>query len=439
VDGLERSRASSVLGSRQRDQEGRGDTFAVLDVETTGLRPQGHDRIVEIAVVRMDESHRSIDEWVTLVNPQRDLGPTSIHGITGRDVANAPTFVEIAGDALQRLADAVVVGHNVAFDLGFLRAEVARLGYELPPVEGLCTLGLSCSVGFYSAGSLDSCCQEAGVAHEAKHSALGDARATAALLRLYLEHAHRTGQVIAIPPPIPAALLPKLPPSGRVHTRASEPPAPSRSLAAVLCRVPATAAAIDADQGAVLAYTDLLGRVIEDRRITPDEIEALAQLALSWNLTRQTITEIHRSYLTSLVAIALADDVLTDAERVDLQSVASLLDLQDVLAELLQAAGPTLRAALTTLERRTEFAGKSVCFTGESVCSVGGKRLDRAAQEFLAASARLVIAAQVTKKLDLLVLADPDSLSSKARKAAAYGVRRVAERAFWPAIGVCID
>lgn len=413
--------------------------FAVLDVETTGLRPQGHDRIVEIAVVRMDESYRSIDEWVTLVNPQRDLGPTSIHGITGRDVANAPSFVEIAGDILERLADAVVVGHNVAFDLAFLRAEIARLGYELPSVKGLCTLRISCSLGFYSAGSLDSCCQEVGVAHEGKHSALGDARATAGLLRVYVEHARRTGQVIAIPPPISAALLPKLAPSGHVHTRASEPPAPNHSLATLVCRLPATAAAIDADQGAVLAYADLLGRVIEDRRITADEIEALAQLALSWNLTRQTIAEIHRSYLTSLVAIALADDVLTDAERVDLESVASLLELQDVLAELTRAARPALRAALTTLERRTEFAGKSVCFTGESVCSVRGNRLDRAAQELLAANAGLVIALQVTKKLNLLVLADPDSLSGKARKAAKYGVRRVAERAFWPAIGVCID
>jgi DNA polymerase-3 subunit epsilon len=189
----------------------------------------------------------------------------------------------------------------------------------------------------------------------------------------------------------------------------------------------------------VLAYSDLLDRVIEDRRITADEIEALAQLAFSWSLTRQSITEIHRSYLTSLVAVALADDVLTDAERADIELVARLFDLQDVLAQLTSAARPALRAALTTLQRRTDFAGKSVCFTGESVCFVGGKRLDRATQELLAANAGIVIAAQVTKKLDLLVLADPDSLSGKARKAAAYGVRRVAERAFWPAIGVSID
>jgi DNA polymerase-3 subunit epsilon len=413
--------------------------FAVLDVETTGLRPQGYDRIIEIAVVQMDDTYRSIDEWVTLVNPQRDLGPTSIHGITGRDVALAPTFAEVAGDVLERLADAVIVGHNVRFDLAFVRAEVSRVGYELPLVDGLCTLALSCCLGFDSARSLGSCCQQVGVAHEGSHSALGDARATAGLLRAYLEHARRTGQVIAIPSPIPAAFLPKLAPSGHVHTRASEPPAPSHSLTTLVSRLPATAAAVDADQGVVLAYADLLDRVLEDRRITADEIEALAQLALSWNLTRQTITEIHRSYLTSLVAIALADDVLTDAERADVELVARLLDLQDVLAELTKAARPALRSVLRTPDRRTEFAGRSICFTGESVCSVGAKRLDRATQELLAASAGLVITPRVTKRLDLLVLADPDSLSGKAREAAKYGVRRIAERAFWPAIGVSID
>ena len=413
--------------------------FAVLDVETTGLRPQGYDRIVEIALVRMDDTYQSIDEWVTLVNPERDLGPTSIHGVTGRDVALAPTFAEIAGDVLERLADAVIVGHNIRFDLAFVRAEVRRVGYELPLVDGLCTLALSCSLGFDSARSLGACCQQVGVAHEGSHSALGDARATARLLRAYLEHARRSSQVIAVPPPIPAALLPNLAPSGRVRTRASEAPPPTRSLATLVSRLPATAAAVDADQGAVLAYADLLDRVIEDRRITADEIEALAQLALSWNLTRQTITDIHRSYLTSLVAVALADDVLTDAERADLDLVARLLGFQDMPAKLREAATPAVRAAVTIPERRGEFVGKSVCFTGESVCSVGGQRLDRATQELLAASAGLVIAPRVTKKLDLLVLADPDSLSGKAREAAKYGVRRIAERAFWPAIGISID
>ncbi|MCH7549564.1 MAG: bifunctional DNA primase/polymerase, partial [Candidatus Krumholzibacteriota bacterium] len=77
------------------------------------------------------------------------------------------------------------------------------------------------------------------------------------------------------------------------------------------------------------------------------------------------------------LAIALADDVLTEAERADLDLAAGLLGLQDVLAKLTEADRPAIRASLSTPNRRSEFAGKSVCFTGESVCSVGGQRLDR--------------------------------------------------------------
>jgi DNA polymerase-3 subunit epsilon len=414
--------------------------FAVLDVETTGLCSGRYDRIVEIAVVRIDDACRPVDEWVTLVNPERDLGPTSIHGITGRHVADAPTFAEIAGDVLSRLADAVVVGHNVRFDLAFVWAEFARVGYELPPSDGLCTLALSARLGFNTARSLAACCQYVGVAHSDSHSALGDARATAGLLRIIIEHARRTGQAVAIPASLPAASLPKLVPLGRTHTRdTAETTAPNRSLAALVCRLPASAAAVDADPAAVLAYADLLDRVLEDRQITADEIDALAQLALSWNLTREAISDIHHSYLTSLVAIALADDVLTEAERADLDLAAGLLGLQDVFAKLTEADRPAVRASSSTPDRRSEFAGRSVCFTGESVCSVGGQRLDRTAQELLAARAGLVVAPRVTKKLDLLVLADPNSLSGKAGKAADYGVRRIAERAFWPTIGVSID
>ncbi len=414
--------------------------FAVIDVETTGLWTGRHDRIVEIAVVRIDDACRPVDEWVTLVNPERDLGPTSIHGITGRHVISAPTFAEVTGDILARLADAVLVGHNVRFDLTFVWAEFARVGYELPPSDGLCTLDLSARLGLSTARSLAACCQHAGVAHSDSHSALGDARATAGLLSVTLEHARRTGQAVAVPASLSAASLPKLVPSGRTHTRdGAETTAPYRSLAVLVSRLPASAAAVDADPAAVLAYADLLDRVLEDRQITADEIDALGQLALTWNLTREAISDIHRSYLTSLVAIALADDVLTEVERADLEVAARLLGLQHLLAKLTEADRPAVRASMSTPNRRSEFAGRSGCFTGESVCFVGGQRLDRTTQELLAARAGLVVAPRVTKKLDLLVLADPKSLSGKAGKAADYGVRRIAERAFWPTVGVVID
>src|SRR5262245_8123668 len=55
--------------------------FAVVDVETTGPLPERYDRIIEIAVLRTDHQGRVIDEYCSLVNPNRDVGSTRIHGI----------------------------------------------------------------------------------------------------------------------------------------------------------------------------------------------------------------------------------------------------------------------------------------------------------------------------------------------------------------------
>jgi DNA polymerase-3 subunit epsilon len=65
--------------------------------------------------------------------------------------------------------------------------------------------------------------------------------------------------------------------------------------------------------------------------------------------------------------------------------------------------------------------------------------LTRAEAELLAVAAGLVISANVTKKLDILVVADPDTQSGKAKKARQYGTRIMAERTFWPSIGVRVD
>jgi DNA polymerase-3 subunit epsilon len=68
--------------------------YAVVDVETTGLFPDWHDRIVEIAVVQVSPVGEVEASWATLVNPQRDLGPQQIHGIRASDVLGVPTFGE---------------------------------------------------------------------------------------------------------------------------------------------------------------------------------------------------------------------------------------------------------------------------------------------------------------------------------------------------------
>jgi DNA polymerase-3 subunit epsilon len=73
------------------------------------------------------------------------------------------------------------------------------------------------------------------------------------------------------------------------------------------------------------------------------------------------------------------------------------------------------------------------------VCSVNGRHLSRADQLRLAAQAGADVVDRLTKKVTLLVLADPASQSGKARKAVDYGVRRIAEPVFWRMAGIQPD
>jgi DNA polymerase-3 subunit epsilon len=70
--------------------------IAVIDVETTGLFPFRHDRVVELAAVVIRSDGEIEREFTSLVNPERDIGPSKIHGLTSEDILCAPKFGEIA-------------------------------------------------------------------------------------------------------------------------------------------------------------------------------------------------------------------------------------------------------------------------------------------------------------------------------------------------------
>jgi DNA polymerase-3 subunit epsilon len=158
--------------------------YAVIDTETTGLTPQGN-RIIEIAAVGLRADGSVEGEWSTLLNPDRDLGRTDIHRITAREVLAAPRFPDIAGDLVGLLRGRIIVGHNVRFDVGFVEAEYRRAGHAatIPSSACLCTMKLSSQILPRARRTLDACCAQVGLMNPAAHSALGDARATAALFQ----------------------------------------------------------------------------------------------------------------------------------------------------------------------------------------------------------------------------------------------------------------
>lgn len=107
------------------------DRFVVVDVETTGL--YNNDRVVEVAAVTLSGEGTILDEWDTLVNPERDVGPTAIHGVTASMVSAAPRFEEAAAALAGRLHGAILVAHNLVFDSRMLRNEYQRLGASMDP------------------------------------------------------------------------------------------------------------------------------------------------------------------------------------------------------------------------------------------------------------------------------------------------------------------
>ena len=158
--------------------------IAVLDFETTGLSP-GLDRVVEVSVVRVDPGGgppRLVLD--TLVNPERRMAATEVHGIRDADVRHAPRFAEIADELVRATAGCVVAAYNAYFDMKFLEFELGLAGVrELPPffclmyLRPMLDLGVRCS--------LEQACQAHGHHYLATHAAADDAMASAELYRIY--------------------------------------------------------------------------------------------------------------------------------------------------------------------------------------------------------------------------------------------------------------
>jgi DNA polymerase-3 subunit epsilon len=160
--------------------------FAGIDVETTGFSPIV-ERVVEVGVVVLDPHGAEVGSFCTLIDPGRDPGPTHVHGISAAMLEEAPTFAAVHPYLAEQLAGRVVVGHNVdRFDLAFLRAECHRAGAPVVPT-GTATvdtlLVAQAHLGLRGRASLSDCCDHYGLSWADHHSALGDARVTAALFR----------------------------------------------------------------------------------------------------------------------------------------------------------------------------------------------------------------------------------------------------------------
>lgn len=296
--------------------------YAVIDVETTGFSPDHGDRIIEIAIARVDATGRIEDEFATLVNPEgRDTGPVFVHGISNDAVAGAPTFHEVAPELLARLDGAVVVAHNAPFEERFLAAEFARTGHAGLRLPALCTLWLGRQTFTTANYKLATLVQEAGIPFPDKHAALGDVRAVAAMLPHLFDRYGRPLHYSCAPH---SAVAVSAPNSCRLVTRAVGLRRGEVGwMHTLMARLPMTGAEVD--DAAAAAYLDALTEALADGKIVADEAQQLAALAGAAGMGATQVRSLNEHFLEAMREAAYADDVLTRTELRDLTRAATAL------------------------------------------------------------------------------------------------------------------
>lgn len=153
----------------------------ILDTETTGLDPRQGHRLIEVAGLEMINRRLTGRHFHKYVNPEReiDAGAQAVHGISLEFLADKPKFADIADEFLEFINEAELIIHNAPFDLGFLNAELDRLGRV--PVTTVCngvidTLKMAKELHPGKRNNLDALCERYAIDNTSRtlHGALLD-------------------------------------------------------------------------------------------------------------------------------------------------------------------------------------------------------------------------------------------------------------------------
>jgi DNA polymerase-3 subunit epsilon len=269
--------------------------------------------------------------------------------------------------------------------------------------------------------NLGACCDCCGLEIGDAHSALADARAATGLLCYYIAADERfddhwsewlAASLSVAWPVLPADRARVLPRGAQGADRANE-----SYVGKLAARLPACGGS-----GATDSYLDVLDRALIDRVLTLHEVDELIELATSLGLSREQTDAAHNTYVAALAQQAWVDGIVTPEEIEDLVLVGGLLGVDEaaVRAKIEEsegcvvvkpAGGGGAPAGAFALE-----AGDRVVFTGE----VPGFNRDELVAE--AEALGLVPMSSVSRRTKVVVAADPDSISGKARMARDRGV-----------------
>lgn len=394
--------------------------YAVIDFETTGLSPRA-DRIVEVAIARVDARGQIEDEFATLVNPEgRDVGPTFIHGITNAQIKRAPTFADVAPELLARLSGAVVVAHNATFEEAFLAAELKRADMNVSKIPALCTLWLGRQTFATPNYKLGTLARAGGVALVDKHAALGDVRAVSALLP-QMTAKLRTPVLYPGSPQTWTSSNPTAGPLPLVTRAVSLRKGTDGWMHSLMARLPGSALA--PDDAAAEAYIDALAEVLSDGRMTGEEAKLLAHLAGSAGMGGTEVLQLNQRFLDGLKTAALDDDILTSTELRQLNASAKALSLPNYFRELRPTARPEV-PQLPTGSANSSTTSNSMEARGER--GRQGLKMQRAGSSRAEIAAALGVGLETVKSLlrDAKFYENPESDPSRLALAREAGQAR---------------
>ena len=173
-----------------------------VDLETTGLSPS-RDRVLSVAAFRIVEGRiRLGDVLSSLVNPGRSIPAAAIkiHGILPSMVSNAPLAVDVFDEFLDYLGTDILVGYHVGFDLHFLN-KIMKQRYSFPLQNLVLDTRLMCRkivfplpLRYKGDPDLDTVADHFGVDTFERHSAIGDALATAMIFQRIMAQLERRGR-----------------------------------------------------------------------------------------------------------------------------------------------------------------------------------------------------------------------------------------------------
>ena len=419
--------------------------FVVIDVETTGLNPK-IDRILELALIEYTNGVIS-NQLISLFNPERPVGATSIHGITDSDVVNSPRFVEMSEAIVDFIQGRTLVAHNARFDLAFLRNELSFAGFEIPWIPALCTFEAS---RYYFPNlerrKLVDCCNEAEIELTNAHSAFGDAMATGLLIQHFLSAPN-------LPKPRSEDIDLISKPSQIEIQRVASRPFPKKKAPEVLAaikRAKEKPQDRNTDQNylalrnalrettissvmeitlpiGIEQYLDKLTDFFEDGDISEQEQGVLLEISKTYDLKPQDQLKAHEIFLLALAFQAVSDEKISIFERDELNHVASVLGLSEklltqVIKEAKSIKDERISRALPPLP--ADWSQGDPLRVGDKVVFTGCDPEIRDSLENRSKKVGVAISSSVSSKTKMLVT-DGSYVGNKANDAVKLGVRVV--------------